>query len=475
MVRTVPRMNVTFLQNVNSMLDEALKYLDVDDGMKAEVKAANSTIKVQFPAQMDDGTYRVFTGYRSTHSDHRLPVKGGIRYSEKVTQDEVEALASLMTFKCALVNVPFGGSKGGLRINPRNFSVDELERITRRFARELIYKGYISPAENVPAPDMGTGEREMGWIADTYRQTHPHDINYLGAVTGKPVMTGGIRGRVEATGRGVQYVVREFFRHPDDLQKIGMTGSLAGKRIIVQGLGNVGFHAAKFLQEDDDARIICIIERDGATFNEDGLDIMALRQWMDEHGGVAGFPGGTFHANGHDMLTHECDILIPAALEGQITQNNAPDVAAKLIVEAANGPVTFAADKILREKGAIVLPDFFVNAGGVTVSYFEWIKNLQHIRFGRMERRLDQYRAEATVRALEEMTGKGVPPALKRDILYGTDELSMVRSGLDDTMRDGYSEIKAAFEQYPTLEDYRTAAFVVALDKVISTHRRMGM
>ncbi|MGJ3240247.1 MAG: Glu/Leu/Phe/Val family dehydrogenase [Anaerolineae bacterium] len=456
------------------MVNRALEYIAVDDGMKEEIKACNSIIKVAFPAQLDDGTYKVFTGYRATHSDHRLPVKGGIRFASNVTDDEVEALASLMTYKCALVNVPFGGSKGGLRLNPRDYSEGELERITRRFARELINKGYISPGENVPAPDMGTGEREMAWIADTYRQARPHDINYLGAVTGKPVATGGIRGRTEATGRGVQYVIREFFRHPDDMQRIGFTGKIAGKRCVVQGLGNVGYHAAKFLQEDDDALIIAVIEYDGAIVNHEGIDIEDLKAWMIEHGGLKDYPHGQYVADGNTCLELECDILIPAALEAQITRENAHRIQARLIIEAANGPVTAAADDILKQKGALIIPDFYVNAGGVTVSYFEWIKNLSHIRFGRLQRRLDEYRADATIQALEELTGKVVPAKLRADIMRGGDELSMVRSGLDDTMRDGYAEIKDAMLRH-SIEDYRTAAFVVSLEKIAYTHKRMGL
>lgn len=284
MVATKPVEHISFSQNVDRMVDRALEYLNIDNGMAKEIKACNSIIKVSFPAQMDNGKWEVFTGYRATHSAHRLPVKGGIRYAFNVTYDEVEALASLMTYKCALVNVPFGGSKGGLQINPRNYSETELERITRRFARELINKGFISPGENVPAPDMGTGQREMAWIADTYRQLRPNDINYLGAVTGKPVATGGIRGRVEATGRGTQYVIREFFRHPEDMKRLKFTGSIAGKRTVVQGLGNVGYHAAKFLQEEDDALITCIIERDGAIVNEEGLNVEEVKAWIMEHG-----------------------------------------------------------------------------------------------------------------------------------------------------------------------------------------------
>jgi glutamate dehydrogenase (NAD(P)+) len=474
MTQTIPRMNVTFLQNVDRMVDRAFAYLDIPLGMQQEIKACNSTIKVQFPAQLDNGQWRIFTGYRSTHSDHRLPVKGGMRYAPTVTHDEVEALAALMTYKCALVNVPFGGSKGGLQINPRDYSVNELERITRRFARELINKGYISPGENVPAPDLGTGEREMAWIADTYRQLHPNDINYLGAVTGKPVATGGIRGRTEATGRGIQYVIREFFRHADDMQEAGLSGGIAGKRIIVQGLGNVGYHAAKFLQEEDDALITCIIERDGAIVNENGLPVEMVYKWMADYGGVKDFPDAEYHANGTDCLELDCDILIPAALEAQITHENAARIKAKLIVEGANGPVTFSASSTLRDKGVLVLPDFFVNAGGVTVSYFEWIKNISHIRFGRMQRRLEEYRAEATVQAIEELTGKKVSDKLRHDIIHSSDELSMVRSGLDDTMREAYVEIKEAKIRHK-IDDWRTAALVVSLEKIAYTHSRMGM
>ena len=365
--------------------------------------------------------------------------------------------------------------KGGLQIQPRNYNSAEMERITRRFARELINKGYISPGENVPAPDMGTGEREMAWIADTYRQLHPNDINYLGAVTGKPVTTGGIRGRTEATGRGVLYTIREFFRHKDDMQRAGLDGSIDGKRIIVQGLGNVGYHAAKFLAADG-AQIIGIIERDGAIYHEKGFDVDDVRTWMDEHNGfVKDYPRAQdYYENGLACLEMDCDILIPAALENQITHNNAARIQAPLIVEAANGPVTFSADAILRDTGTVILPDFYVNAGGVTVSYFEWIKNLSHIRFGRMQRRLDEFRTNAIVEAIEATTGNQIPAALKNDIMVGADERTMVYSGLDDTMRDAYGEIHEAYHRYQ-LDNYRTAAFVVALEKIAQTHQRMGM
>ncbi|MCB9459037.1 MAG: Glu/Leu/Phe/Val dehydrogenase [Anaerolineaceae bacterium] len=470
---TAPK-NGTFLQNVERMVAKTVQYLDLPPGWAEEIQAPDTTIKVQFPVEMDDGSWKTFTGWRCTHSEHRLPAKGGIRYASIVNEDEVEALAALMTYKCALVNVPYGGSKGGLRLNPREHSEGELERITRRFAQALINKGFIGPSDNVPAPDMGTGEREMAWIVDTYQMLRPEDINYLGCVTGKPVDMGGVRGRTEATGRGVMYVIREFFRNRDDVARTGLTGDLAGKKIVVQGLGNVGYHAAKFLAEDD-ARIIVVIEWDGAIINEDGIDIEALREWINVHGGVKGFPGGTYHEEGTRFLTYPCDILIPAALEGQITLANAADIQAKLVVEAANGPITYEADRVLLERGIMVIPDFFANAGGVTVSYFEWIKNLSHIRFGRMQRRLDEFRAKAIVDAIEAATGKEIESKLKHRIMQGSDELSMVRSGLDDTMREAYQEIKQTFHENAGIEDFRTAALVVSMKKIANTHKRIGL
>ncbi|MFO7539782.1 MAG: Glu/Leu/Phe/Val dehydrogenase [Chloroflexota bacterium] len=470
-------MGATFLQSVDLMVDRALQHLDMEfpPGLADHVKVCHSVIQVQFPVRLSNGSYQVFRGWRAVHSDHRLPVKGGIRYAPHVSQDEVEALAALMTYKCALVDVPYGGSKGGLLIDPRAYSEDDLEIITRRFARELIEKGFISPGGNVPGPDMGTGAREMAWMADTYKNLFPHDVNYFACVTGKPPTNGGIRGRVEATGRGLQFALREFFRHPQDVALANLSGKLAGKRIIFQGLGNVGYYGAKFLQQEDDALITAVVEWDGAIVDEGGIDIEALRQHMNEHGGVKGYPQGTYVENGRFVLEQECDILIPAALEGQITVENAARIQAPLIVEGANGPVTFAADEILRRRGVVMLPDFYVNAGGVTVSYFEWIKNLSHIRFGRMERRLDEYRGQAIIHALEVMIGKSVPDAIRAELSTGADELALVRSGLDDTMRLAYQEISQTLHQSDTITDFRTAAFVVSLRKVVRTYLEMGV
>lgn len=474
-----PKVHVTpkisFRESVDRMVDRALAFLDLPPGLAEQIKPCDHVLKIQFPVKLDNGRYLTFTGWRAVHSEHRLPVKGGIRFADNVNQDEVEALAALMTYKCAIVNVPFGGSKGGLRINRKEFTPDELERITRRFARELIKRGYMSPSQNVPAPDMGTGEREMAWMADVYKILHPDDINHFGVVTGKPVSNGGIVGRVEATGRGVQYVIREFFRHPNDVAMAGLEGDLEGKTAVVQGLGNVGFHAAQFLSEEDGVKIIAIIERDGGIMNPDGLNIMAVRRWMDETGGVKDFPGAKYEPDGKKYLELECDMLIPAALEAQITVDNAAKIQCKLLVEAANGPVTFYADEILREKGIVVLPDAFVNAGGVTVSFFEWVKNLSHIRFGRMQRRLDEFRGQRMIEAMELLTGKTVPEYLKNDILQGADELALVRSGLDDTMRLAYQEISEAFHRHAGIDDFRTAAYVVSLSKITRTYQEMGV
>ena len=296
-----------------------------------------------------------------------------------------------------------------LSINPAKYTEDELREITRRFTMELARKDAIHPATNVPAPDMGTSAREMAWIADTYKTLFPEDLNHNACVTGKPLEHGGISGRTEATGKGVQYALQEFFRHPDAVENAGLKDGLIGKRVIFQGLGNVGFHAAKFLSEQDKVKIIAIIEHDGVVMSEEGLNVHDVRQYLAETGGLRGFPAAEYHDNGIEALELDCDILIPAALESQIHAGNAMRIQARLIVEAANGPVTYEADEILRRRNITILPDIYVNAGGVTVSYFEWTRNLSHMRFGRLQRRFDELRGQNLVAAIEAVPGTRCP------------------------------------------------------------------
>ncbi|HHH44550.1 MAG TPA: Glu/Leu/Phe/Val dehydrogenase [Gammaproteobacteria bacterium] len=456
------------------MVDRAIAVMDLEPGVATAIKTCNAVLQVQFPVKIR-GKIEVFTGWRAVHSNHRLPVKGGIRFAPYADQDEVEALASLMTFKCAIVDVPFGGSKGALMIDPARYERDEMQQITRRFTLELVRKGFLGPSTNVPAPDVGTGPREMAWIADTYKHLHPEDINYVACVTGKPVHHGGINGRVEATGRGVQYAIREFFRHAEDVSTAGLTPGLEGKRIIVQGLGNVGYHAAKFLSEEDGAKIIAVIERDGALLQDDGIDIENLRQHMIEHRTVKDFPGARFVEDGKRVLEEDCDILVPAALEAQVTLENAPRIQAKLIVEAANGPLTFGADEILNRKGTVIIPDAYANAGGVTVSYFEWIRNISHIRFGRMQRRHDEQRGAELARMIEQVSCNRVGDEQKDSISRGADELDLVRSGLDDTMRLAYQEIRETLQGDDRIRDLRTAAYVSSIRKIARSYLDVGV
>lgn len=466
---------LSFRQSVQHMAQRACDAIGLDSGITAALMQCESVLQVSFPVEIR-GRIQTFTGWRAVHSSHRLPSKGGIRFAPYVDQDEVEALAALMTYKCAIVDVPFGGSKGGLLIDPAQYERDEMQRITRRYTRELVRKGFLSPAMNVPAPDVGTGEREMAWIMDTYRHLHPEDINHAACVTGKPIQHGGIRGRKEATGRGVVYALREFFRHPEDVRRAHLEGaSLGGKRVVIQGLGNVGFHTGQILTEEDDARVIAIIERDGALIDEQGLDVNAVRDHITATGGVRNFPEAKYLADGLAALELDCDILIPAAMENQITAANAERIRAPLICEAANGPITFEADEILRRRGITVIPDAYANAGGVTVSYFEWVRNLAHIRFGRMERRYDETSGQQLVHALEAITGSRIPQSLQGSLIRGADELDLVRSGLDDTMRLAYQEMRAELLGNKTIADLRTAAYAVAIRKISRSYLDIGV
>lgn len=466
--------NSSFLDSVEKMYDQSASLLDMQYGLRERIKQVNSTYTVRFGVRLRGKTYS-FTGWRSVHKEHCQPVKGGIRYSPDSNVFEVEALASLMSYKCALMEIPFGGSKGALQINPSDWETHELERITRRFAQELSKRHLLSPGQNVPAPDMGTGEQEMAWIADEYRRQNPTEINAAACVTGKPLARGGIEGRVEATGRGVQYAIRNFFNTEQDLARTGMSQTLKGKTVIVQGLGNVGYHASKFLQKDDDCVIVGIVERDGALYNPEGLSVENVKEHINEIGGVAGYPHAKFVEHGHNLLTYPCDILIPAAMEGVITNENAEQVEAKLIAEAANGPITFEADKMLRSKGTVILPDLYVNAGGVTVSYFEWVKNLTNIRFGLMERRRQEQQNQLLIASLEAMTGKSFPEKDLDQFVHGTREIDLVRSGLEDVMNLAYSRMSGVWNQRYDVPDLRTAAYYIAIERIANAYQAIGI
>jgi glutamate dehydrogenase (NAD(P)+) len=464
----------TLYENVNQQFDRAAAVTNVHPGLLEQIKVCNNVYAVRFPIPKGND-YIIVEGFRAEHSHHLKPAKGGIRYSEEVTMDEVMALAALMTYKCAVVDVPFGGSKGGLKINPRSFTDHELERITRRFAAELIKKDFLGPYVNVPAPDVGTGPREMAWIVDTYDAMHPGAADTQACVTGKPFKLGGIDGRNEATGRGAQYGIREAFSHADDLKTLGLTPGLEGKTASVQGFGNVGYHAAKFLSLEDGVKIICIGEWDGAIHNPDGIDIDALKKYQQEKGSILGFPGTKTLKAREDCLTLECDILLPAALENQIHRGNAPDVKAKVVGEAANGPVTAAADEILRNRNILVIPDIYLNAGGVTVSYFEWTKNLQHMNYGRLSRQLDRIESEMFIRQTEALTGKQFDPKARETLLRSHDELMIVNSGLEDTMRTAYQEIRQVKLSRKKVEDLRMASYALAIEKIAHAYLDLGI
>jgi len=464
----------SFFQSVERSFDKAASFTKWEKGLLEQIKACNSIYSMRFPVKMDDGRIEVIEAYRVQHSQHKSPCKGGIRFSDEVNQDEVMALASLMTYKCAIVNVPFGGGKGGIKINPKKYSVYELEKITRRYTSELVKKNFIGPGIDVPAPDYGTGEREMSWIVDTYASLKPGEIDAAGCVTGKPVTQGGVRGRKEATGLGVFFGIREVCNMPDVMQKLGLSVGVEGKTVIVQGLGNVGYHSAKFFREHG-SKVIAIAEYEGAIYNEEGLNEEAVFQHRKATGSILNFPGATNIEKSTDALEIACDILIPAALENVINGNNAERVKAKIIGEAANGPLTPEADEVFAKKGVLVVPDMYLNAGGVTVSYFEWLKNLSHVRYGRMEKRFTENLNTHILTQMEELTGKKVSDAERNFILHGPEEVDLVHSGLEESMIAATREIMAIWKENPAIPDMRTAAYVCAINKVGTSYTELGI
>jgi glutamate dehydrogenase (NAD(P)+) len=465
-------MTESLWEQVCKSFDRAAALTNHPPGILDQIRACDHVYRFAFPIRKDDGTVEVIHGWRAEHSHHKLPTKGGIRYSMMVSEDEVMALAALMTYKCALVDVPFGGAKGGIRISTHAYSTAELERITRRYTAELLRKNFIGPGVDVPAPDYGSGGREMAWIADTYQAMMRGELDALACVTGKPVGQGGIRGRKEATGRGVFFGLREACNIPEDMRELGLTPGLAGKRVVVQGLGNVGYHAAKFLQQGG-AIIVGLAEYEGAIHNPAGLDVDSVVHWRNESKSLLGLPGATDLPHRDAALEIECDILVPAALENVITKANAGRVRAKIVGEGANGPITSDADDILRDKGVMVVPDVYLNAGGVTVSYFEWIKNLSHVRFGRMDKRFEQHTYSGILDAVQRLTGKWLPPEEAAFISKGGDEEDLVNSGLEETMAVAYKEIRDIRKAKKI--DLRTAALVSAIDKVAKSYSDLGI
>ncbi len=462
----------SFWAQVCANFDKAAALTGHPKGILEQIKQCNAVYRFAFPVKRDDGSVEVIHAWRAEHSHHKLPTKGGIRYSLLVNEDEVMALAALMTYKCAIVDVPFGGAKGGIRVAVHNYSQGELERITRRYTAELIKKNFIGPGIDVPAPDYGSGPREMAWIADTYMTLSPDKLDGLASVTGKPVGQGGVRGRREATGRGVYFGVREACDVADDMKALGLTAGLSGKRVVVQGLGNVGFHAAKFLQEGG-AVLVGLSEYEGAIANPRGLDLEAVMRWRAETKSLLNFPGATSLTDRNAVLELDCDILVPSALENVITVENAPRVKAKVIAEGANGPTTAEASEMLNRRGALIIPDAYLNAGGVTVSYFEWLKDLSHVRFGRVGKRFEQGAFERILAAMQRMSGKTLSDAEVKLIARGGDEEDLVNSGLEDTMIMAYHEIHEVQKQKQI--DLRTASLVSAIDKIAKSYQDLGI
>ena len=464
----------SFFESVEKSFDKAARFTKWDVGILEQIKACNSVYRMRFPIKRDDGTIEVMEAYRVQHSQHKSPCKGGIRFSDEVNQDEVMALAALMTYKCAIVNVPFGGAKGGIKLNPRKYSAYELEKVTRRYTSELVKKNFIGPGIDVPAPDYGTGEREMAWIVDTYQSLKPGEIDGAGCVTGKPITQGGVRGRKEATGLGVFFGVREVCNMQNVMDKLGMKTGITDKRVVVQGLGNVGYHTAKFFREHG-AKVIGLAEFEGAIYNANGLNEEEVFQHRVTTGSILNFPGATNLANNTDALELECDILIPAALENVINKDNAQRVKAKIIGEAANGPCTPEADEIFIQKGILCIPDMYLNAGGVTVSYFEWLKNLSHVRYGRMEKRFTENMNARILGQIEELSGKTVSEKERLFIMHGAEEVDLVHSGLEETMITATREIMQIWLSTPEIPDMRTAAYVSAINKVATSYAELGI
>nr|AGC84406.1 glutamate dehydrogenase [Locusta migratoria] len=502
---TLPPINESVLEEVNPSFTEMIDYyfkkgvlqvkprlcdilrekkLEEDaipnrvDGILQTIRATERFLRIFFPIRRDDGTYEMIEAYCVHHSQHRLPVKGGLRYSLAISPDEVEALAMIMTFKCATVQVPFGGAKGGIRINPKCYSKLEIEKITRRYALELMKRKCLGPALYVPAPDINTGPREMSWIADTYiKSLGFDDIAALSCATGKPIDQGGINGRDGATGRGIFHALDFVIKQDEWMRFINLEPDWACKRFIIQGFGNVGKSCATSVVAAG-AKVIGIQECDHALWNEKGIDIEDLLEYMDEHDTIKGYPNAQAAEN---VTFKECDILVLAAVEKIITCKNANEIRAKIVCEGANGPITPAADKILQDRKILVLPDIFCSAGGVTVSYFEFLKNINHVSFGRLH---FKYETDSYIQLMQsvELSLRRCkieceinPTEQFRKRLCEPSEKDIVDAGLKYTIeRAGIETLRTASELQLCL-DVRTAAYCNAIEKIFRTYDNAGL
>jgi glutamate dehydrogenase (NAD(P)+) len=471
---TKRRKGNNFFRDVSRHVERAARYTNFSPGLLEQVRACNGVYRIRFPVEHDDGEIQVVEAYRVEHSHHRLPVKGGLRFSPDLNQDEVMALAALMTYKCALVDVPFGGAKGGVRIDPHTVSERFRERVTRRYTAELIKKNFIGPSLDVPAPDYGTGEREMVWIVDTFQALNPTQLDSHACATGKPISLHGIPGRLEATGLGVYYGLQEVMANPEDMKPLGLEPGLAGKRVVVQGLGNVGYHAAHFAQVEGRAVIVGIAEREGGICDPNGLDVDAVFRHRRDTGSILDYPGARNIADSAEVLELDCDVLIPAALEHQITAENAPRIRARIVAEAANGPVDSDADAILLERGVFQIPDIFLNSGGVTASYFEWVKNLSHISFARMTKRHQEISNRRMVEMVEQVTKMPISNPQREILTEGPREIDFVRTALEETIAVAYQRIRDMWKRR-AIPDLRTAAYLRALEQVGNCYLSQGI
>lgn len=436
----------------------------------------NTVLETSFRVRMDDGSTQVFSGYRAQHSHHRLPTKGGMRYAPDVNMDEVKALAALMTWKCSVADVPFGGAKAGITLETKNYSQNELERITRGFTQQLSKHGFLGPSIDVPAPDMYTGEREMAWMANEYQRLNPENLNSSACVTGKPISQGGVHGRVSATGRGVYHGVDLFLKSKKYMDMVGLTVGLKDKTYIMQGFGNVGFHSSRYFNRHG-AKCIGIVEWDGSLYNEKGIDINALEEHKLKTGSISGFPGARAWDETKEgaLIEAQCDILGACAKEKVITADNASRIKAKVIAEGANGPVTPKAHDILVKNKCLVIPDLYLNAGGVTVSYFEWLKDLNHVSYGRLTWEFTRDQNLAILQSVADAVGTEIVPSadLEKKI-HGATEKDIVHSGLAFTMKRSGLRIMETSEIYNLGLDIRTGAYISSLEKVYQCYKEAG-